>query len=459
MTNTTANVAFVGESDGPSSSIINVHGHSIVNLSGLGISTITLDPGAQLNGNEALTRSTITITGGVGSAYRPGTVLLAFAVGETVGVPTIGGAFTVGTYSRLTFDNSVGARTTVATSSYSTLKIDQAKTFKGAITWAPNDFGETVNIAGLKADGYSYASGLLSLFSQGHLVDALKVANLTGSFSIVQTASGVEITGPAIDQPAAATPLYDYGASVISINNALAPKPMLYLSAATPFHGTVDLGGYPSSLPLLDVTNTRATVDLRYGEAGTINIHGRSSLNLSSAFVTTINLDPNAKLSGNFDATRGTVIINGGVFTPGSVTAGMSSFAINSNTIGGVFNNSGAGSFYFGKSASSSTVINMGHGGGLTGLTIGDPQAFKAVVNIVDYFAPIQINGLVADSYSYKNDVLSFFEHGMKIDTLKMNDTGPAGFNVTENAGGTIISAAVGMATSMSGTHIPILHA
>lgn len=436
VVDTSANIVFPHMlSSVGSYSLINVYGNGRLNLSGIGHSTITLEDNAKLTGTESLTYSRILINGGSGSVYAPTTVGLEFSDGEVVNAATTQGAFTLGVYSTLEFNGSVSASTSINLGNYSNLTVDRPGSFNGTINWTLNQPLETATVVGIHADAYSYANNTLSLYLQGIVVDALKINNLTGTYLVSQSSTGVQISDA--DLPAGSTALQSYAASAVTELTGQT----LYLSKATPFTGTVELNG-PGAGGALDLTNTSATVTTPYGGNGEVYVHGTDTLNISGAGGLLVNVDPGATLRGAINMNHGGVIINGGTFKPTTVDLSRAGVSIDSRVVGGDFTLGGMASASFLGPVSASTTINLTNGGAPTGVTIADPQQFHGTIDITFYFSPINVKGLVADNYVYNKDLLSFYDGQTKVDTLHVKDTSIYGLEVTHSANGIQVSAA-----------------
>jgi hypothetical protein len=81
---------------------------------------------------------------------------------------------------------------------------------------------------------------------------------------------------------------------------------------------------------------------------------------------------------------------------------------------------------------------------GFDRITVGRPGAFQALINFAGGPAnTIDLLGIAADSYSYRNDMLSLYQGGRVVDTLRLA-AGANPFPVTETTGGVSISGLPG---------------
>lgn len=88
-------------------------------------------------------------------------------------------------------------------------------------------------------------------------------------------------------------------------------------------------------------------------------------------------------------------------------------------------------------------------------LTINAPHRFHGTVDNNGY-GTIDLNNLVADSYSYKNDMLSLWEQGKVVDTLRLASVN--GVSVEPTSTGVAVTAALNPNSLPPGTTLLPLH-
>jgi hypothetical protein len=123
-----------------------------------------------------------------------------------------------------------------------------------------------------------------------------------------------------------------------------------------------------------------------------------------------------------------------------SITEGVAS--INAHVLG-------VGSFGVGGNAGLTFLSSVGFGQtvnsqGFDTITIGDPHAFHGLVSLQsDSDFGVVLDGVTnADSFSYRNDLLTLFDGKQAIDTLRLAANGNA-FQVTENSTGVTIGPSI----------------
>lgn len=216
---------------------------------------------------------------------------------------------------------------------------------------------------------------------------------------------------------------------------------------------------YSSSPPAVVNLSGGATLTAVVGTASftdqaiTFNASGADHLNLTidsnyyATMTTTVNIAASSRLTGTFavGGHNGELTINGAGASAfdndGASSVGDNSIAtINADVLG-------AGSFSVGSDASLNFLQSVSHGesvnlSGSDTLGISDPQAFLGQVNVTSPSAPFAVDlaGIVnADSYSYRNDMLTLYSGNKHIDTLRFADTG--GFQVAESGSGVTVGS------------------
>ncbi len=210
-----------------------------------------------------------------------------------------------------------------------------------------------------------------------------------------------------------------------------------------PSSATVNLSG--GAVLSAVVSNTVAApqqVTVHVASSATLNLQERANSSASTTVVE--NIGSHATLSGSFSATghNPTVTVNAADATSRLANTGASSISnglvvIKADVIGtGSFTAGFFSGISFMGAVSPGQVVNSG---GFDRITIGKPTAFQGLVNYTG--GPtnaIDLLGIAADSYSYKNDLLSLYKGGKVVDTLKLA-AGASQFQVTENTAGVSI--------------------
>jgi len=265
--------------------------------------------------------------------------------------------------------------------------------------------------------------------------------------------------------------------------------------------GTMNITG--QQLPASDVLNVggNATVNIRNGIEDNLTVGDNARVNLTSSVGATIHnvfgnisiktvginqldlLTPGRGFHGSVHIQNSGILIgslngfssnytlDGGRFYNTESSGGFDGQTeiINADVLGhGVFH---MGSFHapfgkmeFMKSVGPQQTVSME--GGFTGysvMQVDHPEKFRAAVDWQTQNSVIDLNGLVADSYSYHDGVLDFFHGNAVIDTLRFSTAGFAGpFSVaqgtsTGGAGVEIYSSGTFQSTSIPhGSDLPL---
>jgi hypothetical protein len=203
-------------------------------------------------------------------------------------------------------------------------------------------------------------------------------------------------------------------------------------------------------------------------DSAAINISGNDNLMLNdTGSDVTVNLGSDAKLSGTFNMgpfhgeTFGNLTVNGGTGSAFknhgiSVVVNTEQATINADVIGkGSFVVANQGGFLPGESSRAKMEFGASVGSNQSvtdsGLIIIDkPDQFSAKVTfltsqatpLLPFPAEIDLIGLAtADSYTYRNDMLSIYSGKSVIDRLRLTDDTPYGFAVEKTAGSVNIVA------------------
>ncbi|MBV8614015.1 MAG: hypothetical protein JOY66_09630 [Acetobacteraceae bacterium] len=219
-------------------------------------------------------------------------------------------------------------------------------------------------------------------------------------------------------------------------------------SAAEPYAATINLSGGAELSALVSHT---ALVE----QQATFNVDGQATLNLqvqaNSLANTTVteNIAPDSTLSGSFLANGHdpSVTVNGADDTAQFANTGDSGIAngvavINADVTGtGSFTALPFSGIMFMGSVGDGQTVNSD---GFDRITIANPDLFQGLVafaggptNTVDLL------GVAADSYSYQDDMLSLYQGGQVVDTLRLQ-TDPSQFQVSESARGVSITGLPG---------------
>jgi hypothetical protein len=189
---------------------------------------------------------------------------------------------------------------------------------------------------------------------------------------------------------------------------------------------------------------------------GTINVSGRDTLTIPSSDGLgrfDINLAPGAKLSGTFatlsismKGAQGSVFLNNGASFIEGFTGYLDVDVAGNGSITVPAGPSGLPLLEFFKSVGShQSVLD----GGV--VQIDSPKQFHASVTMTSASSQVDLMGLAkADSYTFKNDMLKIFSGNNVIDTLRLTNQTPYGFDVV----GTASSVNV-VAHSSSGELLP----
>jgi len=199
----------------------------------------------------------------------------------------------------------------------------------------------------------------------------------------------------------------------------------------------------------------------------TINLFGEEHLSIADSFPHptggTVNLSANSHWVGGFSSNYygpGFLVQGEGKFENTWSSAGNQSAIVGVDVIGsGTFEVSsyrGSGRLEFTKSVSPGQEINVytgiyyAHGYAYSQLLVDQPTAFQGSVSLG--YGEMTLKGLVADSFSFRNDLLSLFRDGSAIDSVRLKldanlayDTsgasGATAFGVSQVGGDVVIHA------------------
>jgi hypothetical protein len=267
-----------------------------------------------------------------------------------------------------------------------------------------------------------------------------------------------------------------------------------------------DLAGDPLNVGNTGLTanlSDKAVVTAGVGNGGaTFNVSGKSTINASLAHGSvTVNLSQNStanvqpyygvitvNVSGNDTVTTapsgvgpGFSVIN---LSPGARLSGTlySNVGVHGAS-GSTFNNDGNSYFQYGPSnildvdVTGTGTMTLGAGGpyyphltftksvgphqsildgGL--VEIDQPNQFAASITMTAASSEIDLTGLAtADGYSYKNDMLNILSGNKIIDTLRLTDQTPYGFDVVPASGGVSVVALTSSGETLLGALPPHL--
>jgi len=219
-------------------------------------------------------------------------------------------------------------------------------------------------------------------------------------------------------------------------------------SAAQPYAATINLSGGAELSALVSHT-------VLVQQQATFNVAGEATLNLqvqaNSLANTTVteNIAPNSTLSGSLLANGHdpSVTVNAADGTALFANTGDSAIAngvavINADVTGtGSFTALPFSGIMFMGSVGDGQTVNSD---GFDRITIANPDLFQGLVAFAG--GPtntIDLLGVAADSYSYQDDMLSLYQGGQVVDTLRLQ-ADPSQFQVTESARGVSISGLPG---------------
>ena len=189
--------------------------------------------------------------------------------------------------------------------------------------------------------------------------------------------------------------------------------------------------GWDQTRQLLELNN-QATIQLNVlpNATTTVDVDGVAYVDLvANGAAINFNLNPGASVqTKSFDLENSTSQVNGGMafLNTGDVWVHDSSLLVNSDL-------EGTGKVHVTSDSSQSSVellksVSTGQSFDVDGnpsalepakLKIDDPKAFDGTVNL-DYAKTVLV-GLQADSYSFKDDLLSVYFKGTVVDTLKLH--------------------------------------
>jgi hypothetical protein len=214
-----------------------------------------------------------------------------------------------------------------------------------------------------------------------------------------------------------------------------------------------------------------------FGGSATVNITGNANLKLTDGGHTTVNILSNhGRWTGTFDVIgyhSGALTINSGQNAE-FLNNGASSVSFSANVVvpttvigTGTFSVSSGARLEFVSGVSGQTIAvestAAGYGGGKLVLDHARQFAGEVILGRADAVpmrAAPEIDllalGAVADSYSFKNDMLSIFAGHKVIDTLRLHDSTQFGFEVEKTTGGVSILAYTDAAHTKVGSALPI---
>ncbi|HJS83977.1 MAG TPA: hypothetical protein VJ779_00775 [Acetobacteraceae bacterium] len=215
-------------------------------------------------------------------------------------------------------------------------------------------------------------------------------------------------------------------------------------SAFQPYSATVNLSGHATLSALVSHT-ALVEQEAIFNVVGRATLHVREQANSLASTRVTENIAPYSVLKGTFvaDGHDPNVTVNGADATARFANCGDSSIAggvavINADVVGtGSFTARPFSGIMFLHSVGAHQTVNSD---GFDRITIGRPDLFQGLVNFTG--GPtnmIDLLGITADSYSYRNDVLSLYRGGQVVDSLRLHAS-TSQFQVTESARGISIT-------------------
>lgn len=193
----------------------NLAGTDTLFLTDNGDATVNLAANAAWIGNIDAAENpgaTVQVNGGAGSRFINETSTVHHNGAAVIDTSVVGrGSFTIGSAARLEFGGYVGSGESVALTANeplgpspapAKLQIDQPAQFHGSVSLASGE----IDLAGLAgADSYSFQNDMLSIFSNGNVIDTLRMADASQyGFVVENTSAGVSvltITDPAHPPP------------------------------------------------------------------------------------------------------------------------------------------------------------------------------------------------------------------------------------------------------------------
>jgi hypothetical protein len=223
--------------------------------------------------------------------------------------------------------------------------------------------------------------------------------------------------------------------------------------------GTFPAGGGQGATLDLQGHATVGTVQTQFFTTDTIDVSGHAHIgNLTEGAQTsllTVDLEAGSSLNATINAGGYTdeLVVNGAVH---SHLVNDSDSVVNVASIGADVIGHGSWSFLahppgggfleFGGAVSHGQTVDLGFN---STLHIDDPNAFKGIVNAgsvwSDSYGNILLGGVQADSWSYRNDMLTLYDNGKAVDRLRIEEaSGAAPFSVGQGGGGIVISGQLG---------------
>jgi len=228
--------------------------------------------------------------------------------------------------------------------------------------------------------------------------------------------------------------LYMFGTSTVNLQNTSGE----HLST-----GYTPPGGvFSSTDATINLTNTSGVV-IRNGTGHlTINAHGTNGLDLSTPYRAfwsgSVDIHNSGTLVGGISGFATTYRLDGGAFYNTGSTVGndTQSETINADVIGdGVFHMStfhgGVGKLEFMQSVDAGQTVSMESGlGHYNLLEIDRPNDFHGLITVAasggsGSSSIVDLNALAADSYSYANGVLDFFQGNALVDEVRYTSAQP----------------------------------
>jgi hypothetical protein len=258
-----------------------------------------------------------------------------------------------------------------------------------------------------------------------------------------------------VPQPGDSLTLGGFGRVVDITDDALAGDTLNVMAGLTQSPNTFNLSDH--AVANLDLGTS-------YGSVTVVNVSGRDTLseNQGVSNSVTVNLEANADLFGNFNSTRYSSLKISGAenatfHNNGSDNLDGTTATIDAKVAGtGTFNisfgpDASTGSVEFGGFVSRNQTVELTGGANppypirTSKLTVDDPGQFHATVILHDYSLADLVNLADADSWSYRNDMLSIRNSsGQVIDRVHIVSDSPStggvnGLSVSKTAAGDVL--------------------
>ncbi len=227
-------------------------------------------------------------------------------------------------------------------------------------------------------------------------------------------------------------------------------------SYTSPPPATINLSHHASlSAVVADTAYTEQQVNFNVSGTATLNLEEQA--NYYATTTVAVNIAAQSTLKGTIvgQGHNADITVTGADATSRFANTGASSISngvltINADVAGtGSFTASFYGGLAFMGSVSAGQTVNSG---GEDTITIAQPEQFRALVNFAGGPSnTVHLAGITdADSYSYKNDILSLFHGAQVVDTLRFA-AGANPFQVNEGSTGVYIGS-TGEPPPVSGT-------